>query len=179
MMSRSPTPRSVIGSLLHIDRPRSASYRRRAFFYNLGVSLFTNLCIGLITISKVTLHLYRRYSSSQPSMFLDLRDNPHKVRFRDFGRPTNAWDLTRFPCEPPLQVMTFYASSFPWYIEARVSNPGGVTLYDMFMAIWGCMSMLITNEDHYYNEMDEGEWGEERGCVGFEVRGAVRRVRGR
>ncbi|KAI0779191.1 hypothetical protein BC629DRAFT_1289935 [Irpex lacteus] len=138
MMSRSPTLGSVIGSLLHIDRPRSASHRRRS-----------------ITIPKVTLHPYLRYSSSQPSMFLDLRDNPHKVRFRDLGRPTNAWDLTRFACEPPLQVMTFYASSFPWYIEARASNPSGVTLYDMFMAIWGCMSTPITNEDYYNNEMDE------------------------
>ena len=88
-------------------------------------------------------------------MFVDLRDNPSKVRFRDLGRPTNPWDLTRFACEPPLSVMTFYASSFPWYIEARASNPSGVTLHDMFMAIWVCMRTPITNEDYYNNEMDE------------------------
>ena len=88
-------------------------------------------------------------------MFLDLRDNPAKVRFRELGRPTNPWDLTRFACEPPLMVMTFYSAHFPWYIEARSSNPSGVTLHDMFHAIWSCMITPITNEDYYNNEMDE------------------------
>ncbi|KAI0685738.1 hypothetical protein BC835DRAFT_1420975 [Cytidiella melzeri] len=134
---RSPTLGTVIGSMLNIDRPRSANRRRS------------------ITIPKVSLHPYLRHSSSSPSMFLDLRDNPAKVRFRDLGRPTNPWDLTRFACEPPLQVMTFYATNFPWYIEARSSNPSGVTLHDMFYAIWACMMMPITNEDYYNNEMHE------------------------
>lgn len=88
-------------------------------------------------------------------MFLDLRENPTGVWFRDLGRHSNPWDLTRFACEPPLQVMTFYASQFPWYVEARSSNPSGVTLYDMFWAIWACMMTPITNEDYYNNEMDE------------------------
>ncbi|KAI0338071.1 hypothetical protein BDW22DRAFT_1338754 [Trametopsis cervina] len=136
-MSRSPTLGSVIGSILHIDRPRSASRRRS------------------ITIPKVTLHPYLRHSASTPSMYLDLRDNPVKVYFRSLGRPTNPWDLTRFACEPPLQVMTFYASNFPWYIEAHSSNPSGVTLHDMFFAIWTCLMTPITNEDYYNNEMDE------------------------
>lgn len=88
-------------------------------------------------------------------MFLDLRDNPAKVRFRELSRATNPWDLTRFACEPPMMIMTFYCAHFPWYIEARSNNPSGVTLQNMFNAIWACMMTPITNEDYYNNEMDE------------------------
>lgn len=54
-------------------------------------------------------------------------------------------------------VMTFYCAKFPWYIEAKSSNPSGVTLYDMFSAIWTCMRTPITNEDFYNTEMDEAK----------------------
>jgi hypothetical protein len=121
----------------------------------ININLVSIFIIGSITVPKVALHPYLRYSSSSPPMFLDLRDNPAKVRFRELGRATNPWDLTRFACEPPLQIMTFYASNFPWYIEARAGNPSGVTLHDMFYAIWACLMTPITNEDYYNNEMDE------------------------
>lgn len=111
--------------------------------------------LGSISYPKVTLHPYLRYSANAPSMFLDLRENPLNVRFRHLGGPTNQWDLTRFVCEPPLPVMIFYSPFFPWYIEARSSNPVGVTLQDMFTAIWHCMMTPITSEDYYNNEMDQ------------------------
>ena len=88
-------------------------------------------------------------------MFLDLRDRPDEVWFHELGRKVNQWDLTRFVCEPPLQVMTFYSPFLPWYVEARSSNPSGLTLEEMFRAIWQCMQMPITNEDWYNTEMDD------------------------
>lgn len=88
-------------------------------------------------------------------MFLDLRESPDHVRFRELARAANPWDLSRFACEPPLRNMIFYSPSFPWYIEARTHNPVGVTLHEMFEAIWLCMMTPITQEDYYNNEMDQ------------------------
>lgn len=88
-------------------------------------------------------------------MFLDLRESPERVRFLELPREVCEWDLMRYACEPPLPVMVFYSPYFPWYIEARTQNPVGVTLYEMFMAIWQSMMTPISHEDYYNNEMDQ------------------------
>lgn len=88
-------------------------------------------------------------------MFLDLREPPPRVYFHELARHACDWDLMRYACEPPLPVMVFYSSYFPWYIEARTQNPVGVTLYEMFLAIWQSMMTPITREDYYNTEMDQ------------------------
>lgn len=88
-------------------------------------------------------------------MLHDLRQTPDHVWFHDLNRKVNEWDMTRFVCEPPLPVMTFYNQNWPWYIEATSSNPSGVTLHDMFWAIWTCTQRPIAEEDWYNNEMDD------------------------
>ncbi len=101
------------------------------------------------------LHPYLRYIRSSPSIYLDLRENPANVRFRDLGRPINSWDLSRFTCEPPLPTITLVSRYFPWYIEVQSNNPSGVTLYDLLWQISICMSTVVTAADYWNNEMDQ------------------------
>ena len=42
----------------------------------------------------------------------------------------------------------------PWYIDVGAQNPSGVTLYELFCAIYSCMSTQIQNADYYNVEMD-------------------------
>jgi len=88
-------------------------------------------------------------------MHLDLRLNPSTLRFRALERDVNPWDLTRFACEPPVPVMRLYSSHYPWYIDAESSNPAGVTLHELFSAIWVSMMTPISQGDYWNNEMDE------------------------
>ncbi|THH23189.1 hypothetical protein EUX98_g7986 [Antrodiella citrinella] len=103
---------------------------------------------------KTTLHSWLRYSSV-PLMTLDVRDNTDGLRFRDLHRPVNEWDLTRFTCEPPIPSMRLFSDYFPWYIEVETSNPTGITMYDLFRAIWISMQTQISHEDYHNCEMDE------------------------
>ena len=68
-------------------------------------------------------------------------------------RPLTNWDLMRFVCEPPLQFMRFYHTHLPWYVDVEAQNPAGVTLYELFCAIYYCMSTQIQNADYYNVEM--------------------------
>lgn len=79
--------------------------------------------------------------------------------------------------------MIFYSPSFPWYIETRTRNPVGITLHEMFEAIWQCMMTPITQEDYYNNEMDQTAreaialaWAERCGENADERNRGVRRV---
>ena len=117
------------------------------------------------------------------TMFLDLREPPLRVRFLDLSRDVCEWDLMRYACEPPLPVMVFYSPHFPWYIEARTQNPVGVTLQEMFMAIWQSIMTPISHEDYYNNEMDQEAreliaiaWAERCGGNEEERNKGIRRV---
>lgn len=101
----------------------------------------------------MALHPYLRHTSDPP-MFLDLRTNPETVQFRDLGRTINQWDLLRFVCEPPLPHMRLYSPFYPWYIEVETSNPSGITLHDLFLAIWHSVQHPIASADYYNTEMD-------------------------
>lgn len=100
------------------------------------------------------LHPYLRYSLSTPVLFHDLRRNPSTIRFHALNRPVNPWDLTRFACEPPQTHMRLYNSHYPWYIDAESANPTGVTLHELFAAIWLSMMTPISNADYWNNEMN-------------------------
>ena len=105
---------------------------------------------------KVTLSPYIRYTAHQSSMYLDVRDNPSFVEFRALeGKSVNAWDLSRFACEPPLQTLVLYNKYYPWTIEVNASNPSGITLHDLFGAIFVHMARPISQEDYWNNEVDE------------------------
>lgn len=101
------------------------------------------------------LNSYIRYSAVSSPMFLDLRKNPSTLRFRELERAVNPWDLTRFACEPPVASMRLYNVHFPWHIDVESSNPAGVTLHDLFSAIWLSMMTPISQADWWNNEMDE------------------------
>ncbi|KZT69997.1 hypothetical protein DAEQUDRAFT_725981 [Daedalea quercina L-15889] len=88
-------------------------------------------------------------------MHLDLRKNPSTLRFRGLERAINPWDFTRFACEPPVPSMRLYNNHFPWYIDVESSNPAGVTLHDLFSAVWLAMMTPISQADWWNNEMDE------------------------
>ncbi|KAH8103126.1 hypothetical protein BXZ70DRAFT_889618 [Cristinia sonorae] len=103
--------------------------------------------------SKTTLHKWLRYSSV-PLMTLDLRQNTNGLRFKELDREVNSWDLTRFTCEPPVHSMCLVSDWYPWYIEVETSNPTGVTLHELFHAIWISMQTPIQNEDYWNSEMD-------------------------
>ena len=128
------------------------------------------------------LNSYIRYSAVSSPMFLDLRKNPSTLRFRELNRAVNPWDLTRFTCEPPVSSMRLYSVHLPWYIDVESSNPAGVTLHDLFSAIWLSMMTPISQADWWNNEMDEitreriaRAWAER--CVDEEERQkGVRRV---
>ncbi|KAK7685485.1 hypothetical protein QCA50_011349 [Cerrena zonata] len=132
---------SALGMLLSPALGRQGSIRRRS-------SSTSNS-------QKVDLHPYIRYNSSQPHMYLDLRCNPADIDFRALGRRINAWDLTRFACEPPLNRIELWNPYYPWLIEVETQNPTGITLHELFGAIWGSMMIPITQEDYYNTEMNE------------------------
>ncbi|KAI0754171.1 hypothetical protein C8Q80DRAFT_1095733 [Daedaleopsis nitida] len=111
---------------------------------------------------KVVLHPYIRYNTSKPPMRLDLRDSPNALKFHALSdRQLTQWDLMRFVCEPPLQVMRFYHTHLPWYIDVEAQNPAGVTLYELFRAFHLCMMTQIDNADYYNVEMN----GEARAAI--------------
>jgi len=131
---------------------------------------------------KTTLHAWLRYSSV-PLMTLDVRDNTDGLRFRDLHRPVNEWDLTRFTCEPPIPGMRLFSDYYPWYIEVETTNPTGITMHDLFHAIWVSMQTQISQEDYYNCEMDEKVRAQvanayDRRCAGnqSELSSGVRRV---
>lgn len=70
-------------------------------------------------------------------------------------RPVNNWDLMRYACEPPLPVMVLVSPHFPWFVEARSSNPSGITIYDLLYAIYTCMAMPIATADYWNCEMNQ------------------------
>ncbi|KZT04544.1 uncharacterized protein LAESUDRAFT_728034 [Laetiporus sulphureus 93-53] len=101
------------------------------------------------------LHPYLRHLSSTPPMHLDLRLSPSTLRFRTLDRRVNEWDLTRFACEPPVPIVRLYNPHYPWYIDVNSSNPAGVTLHELFGAIYQSMMTPITHADYWNSEMDE------------------------
>jgi len=163
-ISRSRSVRSIGGGENSKRPPREwrvdFSMSKSLGFAALG-AMFTkarsaSISGGILDNSKhPKLHPYLRYSSSAPAMHLDLRLNPSTLRFRALERDVNPWDLTRFACEPPVPVMRLYSSHYPWYIDAESSNPAGVTLHELFSAIWVSMMTPISQGDYWNNEMDE------------------------
>lgn len=151
---------SALGMLLSPALGRQGSIRRRRTYSQRRVEKSTLLTTVILASNafiphKVDLHPYIRYNGSQPHMYLDLRCNPVDLTFRALDRRINAWDLTRFACEPPLRRIELWNPYYPWLIEVESQNPTGVTLHELFGAIWGSMMIPITNEDYYNNEMNE------------------------
>jgi len=105
--------------------------------------------------SRAKLHAYVRYSVVNPPMYLDLRHSPNSVRFRALPGSPNAWDFTRFACEPPTAVMRLYSTHFPWYIDVPSGNPSGVNLQELFAAVQDSMMAQISHADLYNKEVDE------------------------
>lgn len=103
---------------------------------------------------KTALHPWLRHTSN-PLMSLDLRINPGFLRFRELDRNVNGWDLSRFACEPPVLSMRLFSDFYPWYVEVESSNPTGVTMHDLFGAIWQSMQTCIMTEDYWNSEMDD------------------------
>lgn len=85
----------------------------------------------------------------------DLRLNPNTIRFRNLSGPVTPNELSRFVCEPPLPFMRFMHDRLPWYIDVfSQSNPAGVTLLDLFTAVFTCMNTQIGREEYDANELD-------------------------
>ncbi|KAI8974867.1 hypothetical protein BD414DRAFT_497774 [Trametes punicea] len=103
---------------------------------------------------KVKLCPYIIYNSSKPPMWLDLRHSPDTIRFRAVQRQLYQSDLSRFACEPPLPHIRLYHAQLPWYVDVEASNPSGVTLYDLFYAIYCYMMRPIEYGDYYNIEMN-------------------------
>ncbi|KAI0072135.1 hypothetical protein K474DRAFT_1605722 [Panus rudis PR-1116 ss-1] len=101
-------------------------------------------------------------------MLLDLRTNPVTTHFRALSRALNSWDLTRFACEPPLRFIQLSSPYYPWTIECTSTNPVGVTLYELFGAIWENMQTPIGSADYWNCEMNEVT--RERVAVAYRVR---------
>ena len=107
-------------------------------------------------IPRVALHQYILHSASHPPISYDVRlCFPDGLQFAEITRPVNNWDLMRYACEPPLPVMVLVSPYFPWFVEARSSNPSGVTIYDLLYAIYTCMAMPIVQADYWNCEMDQ------------------------
>ena len=87
-------------------------------------------------------------------MKFDMRDSPNTLAFTALKRPLNTWDLQRFVCEPPLPHMRLFHAHLPWYIDVEAHNPAGVTIFELFMAIYECMQTQIRHADYYNVEMD-------------------------
>lgn len=105
------------------------------------------------------LHPYLRYNPSTPPMWLDVRLSPLTVQFREVRRQVNEWDLTRFACEPPITRMRLYSPCWPWVVDVESGNPVGVTLQELFAAIFQSMMRPITKLDYYNCEMDDAARG--------------------
>ena len=87
-------------------------------------------------------------------MKFDMHDSPNTLAFTALKRPLNTWDLQRFVCEPPLPHMRLFHAHLPWYIDVEAHNPAGVTIFELFMAIYECMQTQIRHADYYNVEMD-------------------------
>ncbi|KAJ8456984.1 hypothetical protein ONZ51_g11800 [Trametes cubensis] len=105
--------------------------------------------------AKVTICSYIRYNSSKPPMWLDLRRQPEtSLLFRAVNRPLFRQDLERFACEPPLPHIRLYHVHYPWYIDVDAANPSGVTLFELFCAIYSSMTQQIHYSDFYNIDMN-------------------------
>ncbi|GBE83896.1 hypothetical protein SCP_0509530 [Sparassis crispa] len=165
-LSRSRSVRSVLDrrTLPPPEWRPEFSMTRSGLSQALG-SLFTkrrSSSISLPFTSDVRwpkLHPYLRYNATSPPMCLDIRQVPLTMQFRDVRRQVNAWDLTRFACEPPVARMRLYNAHLPWFIDVESTNPVGVTLHELFNAIWQSMMTPITTMDWFNCEMDDGARG--------------------
>ena len=52
--------------------------------------------------------------------------------------------------------MRIFSDYYPWDIEIGASTPVGVTMHDMFRAIWESTQSPIRHEDFWNSEMDDG-----------------------
>ncbi|CCM02164.1 uncharacterized protein FIBRA_04242 [Fibroporia radiculosa] len=150
--------RSISGALGSIfSKARTASISGASASVALSLLVFLIYpCTAVLDSSRMPkLHPFLRYTGSAPSMHYDLRQHPLMVRFRSIDRPVNEYDLTRFVCEPPQVFMRLYCARFPWYIDVDSKNPTGVTLHELFSAIYVTMMTPISQADYWNNEMDE------------------------
>lgn len=129
------------------------------------------------------LHELIRHSSSEPPVTWDLRTPPQTVSFRAVQRDVVSSDLMRFTCEPPAATMRLVHPRLPWYIDIVASNPTGVTLYDLFYAIWASLRIPIAQRDFWNEEMGgkdrdkiSNAWRERCGMDETERASGVRRV---
>ncbi|KZP17080.1 hypothetical protein FIBSPDRAFT_35555 [Athelia psychrophila] len=99
------------------------------------------------------LHEFIRHASSEPPVTWDLRTPPAALAFRDVRREIMASDLMRFACEPPVPAMRLLHPRLPWYIDVAASNPTGVTLWDLFAAMWTALRLPIAQRDFWNEEM--------------------------
>ncbi|KAI0628632.1 hypothetical protein C8Q77DRAFT_1067797 [Trametes polyzona] len=138
---------------------------------------------GDLSHPKVKLNPYIHYvSSSKPPMYYDLRRSANSLRFRALEHQLSTWDLIRFACEPPLQSMRLFHAQLPWYIDVEAdSNPAGVTLYDLFLAIQNALLRPITYADFHNVEMNNdlrdtiaAAWAERCRDAGERAKGVFR-----
>ncbi|KAF8905710.1 hypothetical protein CPB85DRAFT_1315072 [Mucidula mucida] len=104
---------------------------------------------------KRALHPLLQYSLTRPPINLDIRYNPlqgtETTLFPYLGRAFNHIDLYQLATTPSAPFMRLYHPRYPWYIDVRPSQPNGVTVYDIVMALHQHFTAPILNR-HYWCE---------------------------
>jgi hypothetical protein len=107
--------------------------------------------------NRANIHPFIHFISGKTSLTYDLRSPINTIAFRAVSHSTLPSDLTRFACEPPVPYMCLIHVRLPWYIDVQASNPTGVTLADLFGAIWACLRSPIVHADFWNEELSEAD----------------------
>lgn len=132
---------------------------------------------------RLNLHPFLRLSFGEPPVSYDLRLPISTLTFREIPRELIASDLIRFASEPPLPYMRLFHPRLPWYIDVHASNPTGITLADLFQAIWNCLHWPIQQTDFWNDELSDSDrdkisraWMVRCGGDAYDQNTGVRRV---
>lgn len=105
------------------------------------------------------LHPFIQFKPIDPSMIwdlrLDLRINRHALPHIRMPRDDVAVELSRPACHPPLSCMRLFHPRLPWTIDVHASRSSGITLRDLFSAIWTSLRRRVRHEELFSYETTE------------------------